>query len=142
MAAHPITMVSLLVLCVAVVLVSVGCGCQQHEVSAVTVTPPASCLTIHAGGGAPGHTEVGAVGMCESLYLFGENGCADPLVISMPAAAGSTPEQKTAPAGEAFEIEMPGWSERSYDLKARLGSQVLSLRFVIGGQCGLTGSCD
>lgn len=130
---------SLLIL-VGLVLFSAGCGCQEHEVSAVTVTPPSSCLTIHAGGGVSGQIEAGAVGLCESLYLFGENGCADPLVISMPA--GSTPTQQEAPPGAPFEIEMPTWSERSYDLEARLGSQVLSLGFVVGGQCGLTGNCD
>lgn len=142
MAAHPLVKMLFSVLIVGVVLVSAGCGCQEHAVSAVTVTPSTSCLTINAGGGTAGNTEAGAVGMCESLFLFGENRCAVPLVTSIPAASGGAPEKETAPAGAAFELEIPGWSERSYDLEAHLGSQVLSITFVVGGQCGLTGSCD
>ncbi len=138
MAAHLIKIVSLLLLALA----GAGCGCQEHKVSSVTVTPPTSCLTIHAGGGVLGRIEAGAVGLCESLFVVGKNNCADPLIISMPAAVGTAPQQKTAPAGKAFEIKMPAWSEQDYDLEARFGSQVVSLRFVVGGQCGLTGSCD
>lgn len=118
-----------------------GCGCQEHSVSEVTVSPPTACLTISAGGGTQGNTKAGAVGLCESLFLFGNNACADPLVVTLPGVDGSPPEQRTASAG-AFEIEIGGWSEQEYELEADLGSEQLLIRFTVGGQCGLTGSCD
>jgi hypothetical protein len=144
MATHSTRKISLLVLCLALSLFSIGCGCQEHEISAVTVTPTTPCLTINAGGGkASGEIKPGVVGACESLYLFGDNSCADPLVITMPAAAGEVPEEKTAAAGEAFEIKLGKWGDQAdYTLEALLGSQQLSLHFVVGDQCGLTGSCD
>jgi len=123
-------------------LFATGCGCQEHSVSEVTIAPPTPCLTINAGGGTPGNTKTGAVGLCESLFLFGNNACADPLVVTLPGVDGSPPEQRTAPAGAAFEIEIGGWSEQEYELEADLASQRLLVRFSIGGQCGLTGSCD
>lgn len=140
MTAPTLKTLSLWLLSLALGLVSVGCGCQNHEVSPVTVSPSVSCLTAYAGGDI---AKPGAVGLCESLLLFGTNSCADPLEISMPEAEGSAPEQKTAPAGEAFMFEVSGWSQRTYDFQAQLGSQVLALRFSVGEQCGLTGgSCD
>lgn len=119
-----------------------ACGCQEHSVSAVTIIPPTSCLTIDAGGGTPGNTKPGAVGLCESLFLFGNNACADPLVVMLPSLDGTPSEQRAAPAGSSFEIEIGGWSEQEYELKANLASRSLSINFTIGGQCGLTGSCD
>jgi hypothetical protein len=119
-----------------------GCGCQEHSVSEVTITPPTSCLTMYAGGGTPGNTKAGAVGLCESLFLFGNNACADALVVKLPGIGGTASEQRTAPAGSAFEIEIGGWSEQEYELEATLASKSFLIHFAIGGQCGLTGSCD
>ena len=121
-----------------------GCGCQEHRVSEVTVSPDTTCLTVAAGGGTPGYFDAGAVGLCEDLYLYGNNSCSEPLTIQVPTEAGvdAPTEPLTVEPGDSFTFEFPGWSERDYELQATLGTQPITLTFKVGGQCGLTGSCD
>jgi hypothetical protein len=121
-----------------------GCGCQEHSVSEVTVSPDTPCLTVQAGGGTSDYFDPGAVGMCESLYLYTENSCSDPVTIQVPTEAGidAPTEPLTVEAGDSFTFEFPGWSSRNFELQATLGTQPITLTFAVGGQCGVSGSCD
>jgi len=120
---------TILVIALGLVWHSAGCGCQQHGVSEVTVTPETPCLELQ--GGVPGKEE-SSIGLCEEVWLLGQNHCTEALHLPAMLPNGAPQACDVAP-GAQIEHRLshtmgPG---TSYTVDATLGAQPITISFEI-----------
>lgn len=106
-----------------------GCGCRQHGVSAVNVTPEMACLELR--GGVPGRAE-SSIGLCESVWLLGRNGCSEALHLPAMPPDGSEVPLDVAP-GVDFEFRVAEHMEsgKTYTISASVGTTPVIISFRI-----------